>query len=412
MASLLGSVLTITGGLSVRSSWVMPDGGAADAGTFTKLWGNFTTNAMLPLWYGRMKITLLPMDSVLTNTATAGIGWGLWATIGLLLLRWNDSAVRRRGSVTTSADAPKTAAISDTPIDGAENPSRRRFMAEALGGAAAVSVVGAGTFVTPWSLKVARYTVPIRDLPPELDGLRAVQISDTHLGAWVPLEHIQRSVRTAMDLRPDIYLLTGDYVLMGPQFIEGGTRVFAPLVKDTNAMGVVAVRGNHDHYWGAGEIAAQLEAIGIRVIDNTRVFVNSARKLIAEKPTVGLCVAGVGDLLEGQIDIHAAIGDVAETMPRVVLAHNPQTAEFLPRRSVGPVPRIDLMLSGHMHGGQVKLPLIGSPWNSSPYWRKYLYGRVESPVGPVIVSAGVGLSALPLRIGVPCEIVEITLKRA
>ena len=103
-----------------------------------------------------------------------------------------------------------------------------------------------------------------------------------------------------------------------------------------------------------------------------------------------------------------ALRDAPDTIARVLLSHNPDFAEdpALARH------RIDLMISGHTHGGQVRLPFLGSPLIPSRFGQKYAYGHIRGPHCPVLVSAGVGMSLIPVRFGIDPEIVEITLRRA
>jgi hypothetical protein len=285
-----------------------------------------------------------------------------------------------------------------------------------VSGVAALGGAGAGAAMwTPWSLTTRRYRVPIADLPRGLDGLRIVQLTDTHLGPRVPASFIEEAVGLARSLHPDVVVLTGDYVHNGRRHIERAAELFRPLVESRNGcMGVVAVLGNHDHYADAAAMAAALRARGIRVIDNRRLFVDGGRRLRDEDGGEdGLCLAGLGDLYEDAIDVESALGGVPAKLPRIVLAHNPDTAELSALASNGlPGPRIDLMISGHTHGGQVSLPLIGPPITMSRFGQKYAHGLVRGPACPVLVSAGVGMSLLPVRIGVPPEVVEITLERA
>ena len=125
-----------------------------------------------------------------------------------------------------------------------------------------------------------------------------------------------------------------------------------------------------------------------------------------------LCLAGLGDLRQHFIDPDAALRDVDPDIPRLVLSHNPDSAEeaAVTRKSA---PRIDLMICGHTHGGQVRIPGVGTAASLlSRYGDKYAAGLVRGPACPVLISRGVGISLVPFRFLVPPEVVEITLTRA
>lgn len=288
--------------------------------------------------------------------------------------------------------------------------SRRAFLTDSVlvTGVACSGATGVySSFVTPWSLEVTKYRVPIADLPRSLDGLRIVQLTDTHLGPRVPASFIEQTVEAARALKPDLFVLTGDYVHTGTRYIESAAALFKPLTEPrAGLIGVIGILGNHDHYANADRMTAALLSAGVRMLDNQSMFVDARTRALSSVPAgEALCVAGVGDFLEGIVDISAALRAVPANMPRLVLSHNPDVAETLAARSH----RIDLMLAGHTHGGQVRLPFIGSPIVPSEYGQKYAYGMVRGPTCPVLISAGVGMSVLPLRLGVPPEIVEITL---
>jgi predicted MPP superfamily phosphohydrolase len=165
-----------------------------------------------------------------------------------------------------------------------------------------------------------------------------------------------------------------------------------------------------------------LRAIGVRMLDNGRVFLDGATRRFREEgaPGESLCIAGLGDLMTDFISVHLALGGVPADVPRIVLAHNPDTAEHpqcVGESCVGGLPltaapRVDLMISGHTHGGQVRIPFLGTPFIPSRYGQKYAGGLVKGPAFPVLVSRGIGMSLLPVRLGVPPEIVELTLTRA
>lgn len=405
-ASWVGAwvLLTIVGaGVNAAAWWPQAAGGPAIDGI--KPASNFFQLMAAPGWAVIRVVTRgWPSSRVAVHVAAHGMAWagwlGVFAVALLVRRRWIGwvCPVRHAG-----ADTGATPALL----------SRRRFLVEAPG--AAVGLVGAcgavrATLMDPWNLKVRTYRVTIRDLPPGLDGVRFVQLSDTHLGPRVPAAFIARAVRAAVALRPTVVLLTGDYIHNGSGHIAQAAALFQPL--RSAAIPTVAVLGNHDWYGDGPAMARALQGVGVRMVDNGRVYLDArARALTDELPEAGsLCIAGVGDLLEDVVDADAALAGVPGHVPRLLLAHNPDTAEHAGLRRAGH--RIDLMLSGHTHGGQVRLPLLGTPLIPSRYGRKYAGGLVQGPVCPVIVSRGIGMSLVPVRFGVPPEVVLIELVRA
>lgn len=292
--------------------------------------------------------------------------------------------------------------------------SRRRFLANGVVGAGAIAAVaspGYATLVEPWSIKVRRYTVPITGLPDGLVGLRLVQFSDSHLGPRIPESFIQHAVSVAADLRPDVLLLTGDYIHDGDRFIDRAAELCKPMI-DAAGIGAVGVLGNHD-WWGDGPRMSQaLRKQGAMMIDNDRVFLTSdGEGLISTPSQNALAFVGLGDLSEDTTDIRRAFRAIDPSMPRILLSHQPDTAEIGSLSGSG-AERVDLMFAGHTHGGQVRIPFIGTPLVPSSYGSKYAGGLVQGPRFPVCVSRGIGMSLLPVRFGVPPEIVEVTLTRA
>lgn len=296
--------------------------------------------------------------------------------------------------------------------------TRRRFLIDSpIAGAAliAMAVGGHSAAIAPYSLRLRRYRVPIRDLPDSLNDLRLVVIADTHLGPRVPASFIRSAIATATSLQPDAVLLGGDYVHAGSRYIKPAAAMFKPIVDA--GIPVIGVLGNHDWYNSRGLVRQYLAEHGVHMVDNGRVFLDAAtRRIVAEPPELGLCIAGVGDLLCDVVDPDQALADVPSDMPRLLLSHNPDVAELphlVNRSGVGARQRrIDLMLSGHTHGGQVGLPFIGPLYVPGNHGTKYAGGVVQGPAFPVVISRGVGMSICPIRFCVPPELVEVTLTRA
>ncbi|MCG3125011.1 MAG: 3',5'-cyclic adenosine monophosphate phosphodiesterase CpdA [Phycisphaerales bacterium] len=364
-----------------------------------KLADNVIQLTILPAWAFAWRVLGRFQDLPTTMFANA-LGWGIWTVVLYSMVR----ALHRLAS-------SGVARVSE-PAQNVADPARRRFitgMASGLAGGIPAGTLAQGTLVNPWSLEVARYEVPIHGLPDSMRGLRLVQISDTHLGPRIPRDHIRRAVELTRRLLPDLVLLTGDYIHMGSWYIRPAAELFEPLVSaSTPRLGVVAVMGNHDHYGDARQMTNELARIGVRVLNNDRTFVSwDASGLTDDAAAGGLCIAGVDDLLEGEVDHDAALAGVLSHTPRIMLAHNPDTSELLAGLPVAP--RVDLMISGHTHGGQIAIPGYGPPVVPSRYGRRFARGLVQTSLCPMVVSAGVGMSIMPVRIGVPPEIVEITL---
>lgn len=290
---------------------------------------------------------------------------------------------------------------------GGHRVSRREFVVTSMTGVGGAVLGGAGFYgalVEPQRLQVRHYTLPIRGLPPRLDGLRLVHVADTHYGPFVSLSYLEAAVAQVNALEGDVVLLTGDYVHRSRKAIEPGIDIFGRLEA---RFGAVAVMGNHEHWEGVERCREVFKRIGIPTIDNGRVFLGGEGfHDDAERPD-SICIAGVGDLWEGEVSFEKAFADVAETMPRLLLSHNPDVAEIL-----DPAHRVDAMFSGHTHGGQIRWPLVGPYTISTEYGQKYLGGLCIGPYCPVIVSRGVGLAGVPIRLGVPPEIGVIRLESA
>lgn len=269
--------------------------------------------------------------------------------------------------------------------------------------------------VEPGRLVAREYTIPIKDLPTSLEGLRIAHLSDFHLGDYIGLPHIQRAIAMANEFQPHVALLTGDYVQGTDKSFEPVARTIADELKPMH--GYAATLGNHDHWHGRLNAQDSFAKHGIPLIDNDRKFFSVSG--FAQSPVAeSICIGGIGDLWEDEIDYLKATADAPESMPRLILSHNPDTAEMFSglsqrkrARAAGPT-RVDLMLSGHTHGGQVRLPYLGTPVTPSYYGQKYAGGLVEGPDWRVLISRGLGMAGLPVRLGVPPEVVLVTLVRA
>ncbi len=304
--------------------------------------------------------------------------------------------------------APRLRAMFDRkPHPTGAELTRRQFLARSTAGVLGLTTVGMGSYaslVAPQRLDVEEYELPIKDLPKGLDGFRIVHVSDTHYGPYNGLPYLYNAAEQANKLRGDLVLLTGDYVHHTPLSVEKGVGM---LTAFESRMGSIAVLGNHDHWEGVDQVRAHFRRAGIPLIDNKRLFLTPDGVRPEPAPGESVCIAGVGDLWDDEVLVDEVLTGLPADMPRLMLSHNPDVAEDLDGTH-----RVDVMFSGHTHGGQVKVPGLGAPVVPSRYGAKYAGGLCQGPHCPVVVSRGVGVAFLPVRVGVPPEIGLVTLRRA
>jgi uncharacterized protein len=386
--------LTLAGVVIHAMAWVPPDrldaglSGVAE-GTAVKSASNIVDVGVGPVW---IALALAAGDWGVYSTVQSIAANGLAAAMALVVLR-------RVLGIRKKLDAKLARG------EGVVDVARRRFLVESPLAVGAIAVAGPaalGACIEPFDLKVRRNRIAIKGLPAGMNGYRAVFVSDTHLGPRIPAAFIERVVRESIALRPDVILLGGDYVHAGSRYIRPAVELFRPFVE--SGIPTIGVLGNHDWYNSGGMIGALLRDLGIRMVDNSRVFIDGTTRRVGDQASEScLCIAGVGDLMMDRVELGEALAGVGVGVPRLVLSHNPDVAE-----TVGGE-RVDLMLCGHTHGGQVRLPMIGAAYVPCKFGKKYLGGLVEGPACPVLISRGIGMSICPVRIGVPPEIVEIEL---
>lgn len=230
---------------------------------------------------------------------------------------------------------------------------------------------------------------------PEHAGLRIAVLADLHLGSHPgDVARMERIVQEVNDLEPDLVLLPGDFLnvlLFGggrisPERIAG---ILSPL---RSRFGSFAVLGNHDHHVDASRIEAALDAAGINVLENRRVSLSVAN--------VAVELLGVPDA--GTRPDTAMLDAIGEDSPAIVLTHDPA---LFARLAPGP----HLMVCGHTHGGQIRLPILGLVTNMSRAPLRWSHGHVEEGGRHLFVSSGLGTTGIPVRYGVPPEIALLTI---
>lgn len=251
-----------------------------------------------------------------------------------------------------------------------------------------------GFVVEPRMIDVVETTVRVKGLPDEFNGFRICQVTDIHHSLFVSLEYIKGVIEEANKLAPDLVVLTGDYVDADWQYL-------APVIETLTSLkarhGIMAILGNHEYYMRKDYAEDVIRSHNIPLLKNSHAYIESGRS--------ALCFAGVSDLIKDAPDAKAALKGVPPEIPRILLSHHPDYAEYLPKDE-----RIDLVISGHTHGGQVRLPFGHAPVVPSKFGQKYSGGLVQLKSGTqVYVSRGIGVSMIPVRFNCPPELTLIKL---
>jgi predicted MPP superfamily phosphohydrolase len=228
-------------------------------------------------------------------------------------------------------------------------------------------------------------------LPEVFSGLRVVQISDIHHGLFLPQEWLAEAVHQTNRLNADIVVLTGDFVSYSRANIEPAAEILSRL---RARHGVLAVLGNHDFRVGADAMASALRRQRIEVLRNQHITLQFGG--------ASVYVAGVDDYGYGA-DVRRAVRGIPRDAATILLAHNPRIISLAARHDVS------LVLSGHTHGGQVNLPLLGTVYGRSPERLRYKIGWDRLGTTQIYVSRGIGTIVLPWRLRCPAEITHLEL---
>jgi predicted MPP superfamily phosphohydrolase len=261
--------------------------------------------------------------------------------------------------------------------------------------------------IEPHRLQLVHIDVPVRDLPQALEGYTIGVLSDLHHLPTIDAPKVARAVSTINDAAPDLVVLLGDYgasFKTWPRLTEWlYARMLArvgPILATLHARdGVLSVLGNHDHYYGCDRVTAWLSSLG------TTVLSNDSRCIMHDGAT--LVVGGVDDAWEGNVDPHGGCAHAPADATTIVLAHHPDSVMLLSTER-----RVDLVLSGHTHGGQIVIPWYGAPvTHSRVCTRHHPSGWVPNARAALYVSRGVG-EQTPIRFNCRPEVTVMTLRRS
>jgi predicted MPP superfamily phosphohydrolase len=280
------------------------------------------------------------------------------------------------------------------------NPDRRRVLT-AAGGAlmtAPFAAVGYGSLVQRTDFHVREVDIPIGGLPPDLDGLSILQLSDIHLSAFLSEAEFARVVDAALGLRAHVAVVTGDLISGHSDPLDACIRQLARVKADA---GVFACMGNHERYARAEDYtAAQSARVGIRFLRG------QAQALRFGQATLNLAGQDFQPQRMRAQYLHGAERLIVPGATNILLQHNPDVFPTAARQGY------NLLLAGHTHGGQVTVEILDQAINPARFFTPYVSGLYRLGNAAAYVSRGIGTIGIPTRIGAPPEISLLRLRKA
>ena len=299
----------------------------------------------------------------------------------------------------------------------AYDPTRRSVLRQAASLAGGVPFVAA-LYGYTWErlrFEVVCVDVPVSGLPPALDGLRIVQLSDIHVGDFMPLHEVRRAVEIANGLAPHLAVITGDFVTSAGDPLAD---CIAELAGLRPPLGTWGCNGNHEIYAGAEDTAEALFSLhGMKLLRQSEAQIKwngESLNLIGIDYQHGVPITGGLPSLSGAETL------VRRDMPNILLSHNPNT--FPSAAAAG----IELSLSGHTHGGQVNVEILNTSWSPARFMTNFVAGLYRLPLGSsggssrvasggsahLYVTRGLGTLGVPARLGASPEITLLTLRKS
>ena len=297
--------------------------------------------------------------------------------------------------------------MASSPTPSTRLISRRRFLTAGLCGAASLALYS-GEIERHW-VEVSHRDVYLPGLSAAFDGMRIAQISDIHMDEFTEPFFLRHVIDRINQIKPDAVFITGDFVtsttvmeIRATKFARGAAWQCANILTGLECKALYASLGNHDINIGAKHVSAALVANGITVLRNACLPI--------ERGGGRIWLAGLDDPLEGHPNLDLAIPASIRNRPNepvVLLCHAPDYADHLLTQPAGEA--VDLMLSGHSHGGQIRLPLLGALILPA-LARKYVKGWFQLGRLQLHVNRGIGTIGVPFRFDCPPEITSITLR--
>ncbi len=357
------------------------------------------------------------------NIALTGV-WLFSSLLAYLCVKFVDLAAWVWGRVARAVAAPASTTASPVDPDAAlDNPERRRFVqgATIVAGTAPFAAGVYGFGFERLRFGVHRIDLPIANLPAALDGMTIAQLSDIHASNYMPAPEIRRAVDMANDLGADVTMVTGDFITGAGDPLE---ECIAELSRLHAPIGVWGCNGNHEIYAHVEAEAAELfERYGMRLLRQQNATLNWHGQPIN---LIGVDYQTAEDAIgRPRVYLTEIESLVRRDMPNILLSHNPNT--FRRSAELG----IELMLTGHTHGGQVRVEILHQNLSPARFMTPYIAGLYSRPLGApstvsdddppsdpkkpeavLYVNRGLGTIGIPVRLGVPPEITLHTLRRA
>lgn len=282
------------------------------------------------------------------------------------------------------------------------NPTtRRQFLYRSVAAAGTLAVAGDSVLLEPNRPRIVRQAFWLRRWPERLNGFTIALLSDFHYDPYFSIHPLCASIPLVNGLRPDLIVLTGDFVSvpLSGRHVRAAAFAAEPCARLLREMtaphGLWAVLGNHDAETDPQHVTRALQAENIHVLANQAVAI--------ERDGARFWLAGVNDVISGGPDLANTLQGVPADDAVILLAHEPDFADEAARFP------IDLQLSGHSHGGQVRLPLL-PPLYLPEMAKKYVLGTYQVGRLALYTNAGLGTVGIPVRLDCPPEITLLTLR--
>ncbi|MBT2216205.1 metallophosphoesterase [Virgibacillus dakarensis] len=281
--------------------------------------------------------------------------------------------------------------------------NRRSFLKKMFGSILAIFGIGGGTYyyardIEPKMLHINNKTITSAKIPNAFHGFKIVQFSDTHIGFHYTLDQLKDLVAQINKQNPDLIVFTGDLV-DEPNTYNWNHQLITVLRTLTAKQGKYWIYGNHDHGgYGTNVVKDTMEQADFQLLQNQHVTLN--------KDNDGIILAGIDDLMLGRPDLTKTLKQANPDLFTILLAHEPDFADTSVKYPV------NIQLSGHSHGGQVRFPFIGDLYTPA-YAEKYVQGKYSFNNGDLLlyVSRGIGTTRLPYRFLCKPEFNIYTLKK-